>query len=82
MDHVNAVLAALKGTAPVLAIPVEGHAPVCIRAKLLKGALKGVTIDSVEITETRWLKITGHAGNVHTSCSIVPMGRYEAQARA
>ena len=78
MEHLNSVRAALRGTAPVVAIPVPGHAPVCIKAKLLKGALKGVTIDSVELTETRWLKIKGHAGNVHTSCSLVPMSRYDA----
>ena len=57
MEHLNSIRAALRGAAPVVAIPVPGHAPVCIRAKLLKGALKGVTIDSVEITETRWLRI-------------------------
>ena len=78
MEHLNSIRAALRGAAPVVAIPVPGHAPVCIKAKLLKGALKGVTIDSVEITETRWLKIKGHAGNVHTSCSIVPISRYDA----
>ena len=78
MDHLNSVRAALRSAAPVVAIPIPGHAPFCIRAKMLKGALKGVVIDSVEITETRWLKIKGHAGNVHTSCSIVPMSRYNA----
>ena len=78
MEHLNSIWAALRGAAPVVAIPVPGHAPVCIKAKLLKGALKGVTIDSVEITETRWLKIKGHAGNVHTSCSFTPISRYDA----
>lgn len=78
MEHLNSIRAALRGAAPVVAIPVPGHAPVCIKAKLLKGALKGVTIDSVEITETRWLKIKGHAGNVHTSCSFTPISRYDA----
>jgi hypothetical protein len=78
MEHLNSVRAALRSSSPVVAIPVPGHAPVCIRAKLLKGALKGVTIDSVELTETRWLKIKGHAGNVHTSCSFTPMSRYDA----
>jgi hypothetical protein len=78
VEHLNSIRAALRGAAPVVAIPVSGHAPVCIRAKLLKGALKGVTIDSVEITETRWLKIKGHAGNVHTSCSFTPISRYDA----
>ena len=63
MEYLNSVRAALapKVTAPVIAIPVPGHAPVCIRAKLLKGALKGVTIDSVELMENRWLKVTGRA---------------------
>ena len=78
MEHLNAIRAALKGTAPVVAIPVEGHAPICVKAKLLKKALKGVTVLTVEVTEGRWLKITGRAGNVRTSCSIVPISRYEA----
>jgi hypothetical protein len=82
MEHLNAVRAALRGSAPVVAIPVPGHAPVCIRAKLLKGALKGVTIDTVEVVTreyeysgTRVLKITGHHGSVHTSSTFFPMAR-------
>lgn len=78
MEHLNAIRAALKAAAPVVAIPMEGHAPICIKAKLLKNALKGVTVLSVEVLENRWLKITGRAGMVRTSCSIVPMSRYEA----
>jgi len=79
MEHLNAVRAALRGSAPVVAIPVPGHAPVCIRAKLLKGALKGVTIDSVELLENGRVKITGTAqGGVHTSCSLVPIERWKA----
>jgi hypothetical protein len=79
MDHVNAVLAALKGTAPVLAIPVEGHAPVCIRAKLLKGALKGVEVRSVVLLENGCLKVTGMAaGSVRTSSTFVPIARWKA----
>jgi hypothetical protein len=38
MEHLNSIRAALRGAAPVVAIPVPGHAPVCIKAKLLKGA--------------------------------------------
>ena len=59
MDHINSVRAALKAASvkgsapPVLAIPIPGRAPVCIRTQLLKGALKGVTIDSVEIARGR-----------------------------
>jgi hypothetical protein len=53
MDHIASVRAALKAASlkssapPVVAIPVEGRVPVCIRARLLKGALKGVTIHVV-----------------------------------
>jgi hypothetical protein len=63
VQHLNSIRAALKanGTAPVLAIPVPGHAPICVRAKLLKGALKGVTIDSVKVLENRWLEVRGRA---------------------
>ena len=42
MQYIKSVQAALRATAPFVAIPVEGHAPACVRAKLLKGALKGV----------------------------------------
>jgi hypothetical protein len=38
MDHINSIRAALRAKAPVVAVPVEGHAPICVRAKLLKGA--------------------------------------------
>jgi hypothetical protein len=84
MDHLISVRAALKAASvngtppPVLAIPIPGHAPVCIRTQLLKGALKGVTIDSVALLENGWVKITGMAGRVHTSCSLVPMERWKA----
>ena len=61
MDHIASVRAALKASAPVVAIPVEGRAPVCIKARLLKGALKGVTIHSVKVLENGWLKVTGRA---------------------
>ena len=79
-QYVKAVEAALRGTAPYVAIPVEGHAPACVRAKLLKGALRGVTIHSVKIITAdpdttsdsgRWLVIEGRAeGGVHTYCKM------------
>ena len=85
MDHLISVRAALKAASvngtppPVLAIPIPGHAPVCIRTQLLKGALKGVTIHSVALLENGWVKITGTAeGGVHTSCSLVPIERWKA----
>jgi hypothetical protein len=46
---VYAIQSALKAKSPIVALPVEGHAPFCMRAKLLKGALKGVTITSAEV---------------------------------
>lgn len=84
MDHINSVRAALKAASvkgsapPVLAIPIPGRAPVCIRTQLLKGALKGVTIHSVALMENGWVKITGMAGMVHTSCSLKPYPRWDA----
>jgi hypothetical protein len=83
-QYVKAVEAALRATAPFVAIPVEGHAPACVRAKLLKGALRGVSITSVKIltddgSGNRWLHIQGIAGelvkgratsNVRTSCKM------------
>jgi hypothetical protein len=79
MDYTKSIRAALRAKAPVVAVPVEGHAPVCVKASLLKGALKGVTIDSVEMLENHWLKITGTAkGGVHTCTKFSPMTRYNA----
>ncbi len=78
MNHVNAIRAALKAVAPVVAIPVEGRVPVCIKARLLKGALKGVTIHSVVLLENGSLKVTGMAGYVRTSSTFRPMERHEA----
>jgi hypothetical protein len=84
MDHLNSVRAALKAASvkgtppPVLAIPIPGRAPVCIRTQLLKGALKGVIVDSVKLLEDGRLRITGTAGRVHTSSTFVPMSRYNA----
>jgi hypothetical protein len=79
MDHINSIRAALRAKAPVVAVPVEGHAPICVRAKLLKGALKGVTILSVKVLENRWLKVTGvdmnRGGLVHTCSKFAPMDR-------
>jgi hypothetical protein len=81
MQYVKSVEAALRGTAPFVAIPVEGHAPACVRSSLLKGALKGVKVHSVKIITAnpsttsdsgRWLQIKGIAeGGVRTSCKIV-----------
>jgi hypothetical protein len=84
MDHINSVRAALKAAAPVVAIPVEGHAPICIKAKLLKGALKGVTIDSVKVLANRWLEVKGRDTRekdcipVRTCAKFSPMDRYAA----
>lgn len=46
---IGMIQSAVKAKAPIVAIPVEGRAPVCVRAKLLKGALKGVTITGAEM---------------------------------
>jgi hypothetical protein len=79
MNHINAIRAALKAVAPVVAIPVEGRVPVCIRARLLKGALKGVNIHSVVLLENGSIKVTGMAaGSVRTSSTFHPMARHEA----
>lgn len=89
MKHLNSIRAALKsiGAAPVLAVPVPGHAPICIKAKLLKKALKGVTIDSVNVLPNRWLEVKGRAisqnnsysGTTVRTCSkFAPMERNKA----
>lgn len=40
---------AAKGKAPIVAIPIEGHAPVCLPRKRLAAWLKGVEVHSVEL---------------------------------
>lgn len=40
---------AIKAKAPVVAIPVEGHAPFCVDGKRLRTWAKGVTITRVEV---------------------------------
>lgn len=47
--HLSAIQAAIKAKAPIVAIPIEGHAPLCINQKRLKAALKGVEITGIEI---------------------------------
>jgi hypothetical protein len=86
MDHLNSIRAALKASAPVVAIPIKDHRPLCFNRKLLCGVLKGVTIDTVKViigsighAGSRYLKITGHDGNVHTSCTLLSMRQEDAQ---
>jgi hypothetical protein len=84
MEYMSAIQFALKAKAPVVAIPVADRVPVFIRTKLLKGALKGVTIDSVKLLENGWIKIEGRAkgdGNsipVRTCSTFAPMDRNPA----
>ena len=54
----------LKTKAPVVAIPVEGGAPLCVDGKRLRAWAKGLTINLVAVKATypRKLKITGHVG--------------------
>jgi hypothetical protein len=49
MYHLNSIKAAAKGKAPIVALPVEGSAPVCVDRKRLAGWSKGVTITRVEV---------------------------------
>jgi hypothetical protein len=42
----------LTTKAPIVAIPVEGHAPACIDGKRLRAWAKGVTVVSVRIVES------------------------------
>jgi hypothetical protein len=48
----NTIRSAIKAKAPIVALPIEGHAPFCLRAKLLRNALKNVSIHTVEIVKT------------------------------
>lgn len=48
-DVSGRLVSALKAKAPVVAIPVEGHAPVCVNRARLAGWSKGVHILTVEV---------------------------------
>lgn len=43
---------AIKAKAPVVAIPLEGHAPFCVDGKRLRAWAKGVTITSQQVVVT------------------------------
>jgi hypothetical protein len=51
MQCVNSIKAATKGKAPIVAIPVEGHAPACVKRSRLAAWCKGVTIISAEVVQ-------------------------------
>jgi hypothetical protein len=51
MQCVNSIKAATKGKAPIVAIPVEGHAPACVKRSRLAAWCKGVTIISAEVIQ-------------------------------
>jgi hypothetical protein len=49
MQHLNSLKSAIKGKAPIVALPIEGSAPVCVDRKRLATWSKGVTITSIEV---------------------------------
>lgn len=50
MKHFESLTAAIKGKAPIVALPIEGHAPICVhRARLAKWS-KGVSITNIAVT--------------------------------
>jgi hypothetical protein len=49
IDLTKMLQSAAKGKAPVVAIPIEGKAPVCLNRKRLAAWMKGVEIHSVEL---------------------------------
>jgi hypothetical protein len=49
MNHLESFRAAVKGKAPIVAIPVEGHAPVCVNRALIAKWSKGVIITRIEV---------------------------------
>lgn len=69
---------ALRGKAPVIALPVEGQAPFCLDRKRLAAWSKGVIITRVTMLENRWMKIEGRAGAVRTSCTVHAIDRRTA----
>jgi hypothetical protein len=51
MQYLTAITAAIKGKAPIVAVPVEGRAPVCVKRKLLADWSKKVTITRIEVQQ-------------------------------
>jgi hypothetical protein len=77
VELIQLLQTAAKGKAPVVAIPVEGKAPVCLNRKRLAAWIKGVTVLSVEVSHLG-LKIVGTAGRVKTTCTMIPIARASA----
>lgn len=80
-EHLTAIEAAIKAKAPIVAIPIEGYAPICLKRKILAGWAKGVRITHTEIGENRRLIVRGYTakGYVRCSASFVAIERREAQ---
>lgn len=56
MSQIQLLQSAIRATAPIVAIPVEGSAPVCINGKRLRAWAKGIAILSVKMAEDcEWL---------------------------
>jgi hypothetical protein len=51
MKHLSSLKSAVAGKAPIVAIPVEGHAPACLDRKRLAAWSKGVTVTRIEIEQ-------------------------------
>lgn len=51
MNYLTAFTAAVKGKAPIVALPVEGHAPACINRKRIAAWSKGVTVTKIEVVQ-------------------------------
>jgi hypothetical protein len=79
-ELIGMVKSAAKAKAPIVAIPREGLTPICLRSKLLRGALKGVTITDVTVLSNSWLQIRGKDGYVRTCSKFAPISRRNALA--
>lgn len=84
VDLTKMLQSAAKGKAPVVAIPIEGKAPLCLNRKRLAIAIKGVQVERITQLENRWLKIEGRVQSsdgvyrVRTSSTFPPIDRRTA----
>lgn len=70
-DLKQLVLSAIKASAPIAGIPIEGSKPMCIDGKRLKIWSKHVRINAVTISPTGQLCIEGKSSyNVSCSCKL------------
>jgi hypothetical protein len=83
MQCIDSIKAATKAKSPVVAIPVEGHAPACVKRSRLTAWCKGVTIISAQVVQLpststfRFVKPKGNECTYDTETRKYVYGTFE-----